>query len=488
MTATSSTRCASPSSSRCHIVAQSAVSLQVRATSTSAKMSMVAPDPNKNFQHILRLLNTNVSGNKKIMFALTEIKGVGRRYSNVVLKKADIDLNKRAGELNSDELERVVTILQSPQNYKIPMWMLNRQKDIVDGKYSHIVSNALDSKYREDSLAARATEEDPQPPWPASLLGSPCAWSAYKDNRSSWKDSRCLEEEGLDDSLCSLYASSMHICSHSPPPFAVTPVRARTKATPIELLLPFASAAAISPIVSNGRGWDVLPSQPWIEIVASKIIDPEKGERGTVMLILLEAVIVGPSSFMPDWPFDGTCCQAKTSYRLRINLETGSVRNTNTLTYRSCKSESGMTPDQRFPACPKSYVPEPPFVAFCDWAARSMQYLTWPVGNAKRESYSSQALFTFRVVYKKASFASAHLALRGHRAKQQSPCSSSPPSLLPSPVLSSSRPRRPSRPTLTRVKLSVIRQDLRSKAPNWSAVAVQSIGHVAAIHAASSTK
>jgi len=29
------------------------------------------------------------------MYALTEIKGVGRRYSNLVCKKADIDLNKR---------------------------------------------------------------------------------------------------------------------------------------------------------------------------------------------------------------------------------------------------------------------------------------------------------------------------------------------------------------------------------------------------------
>ena len=29
------------------------------------------------------------------MYALTEIKGVGRRYSNIVCKKADVDLNKR---------------------------------------------------------------------------------------------------------------------------------------------------------------------------------------------------------------------------------------------------------------------------------------------------------------------------------------------------------------------------------------------------------
>ena len=48
-----------------------------------------------NFQFILRILNTNVDGKQKIMYALTKIKGVGRRYSNLVCKKADVDLNKR---------------------------------------------------------------------------------------------------------------------------------------------------------------------------------------------------------------------------------------------------------------------------------------------------------------------------------------------------------------------------------------------------------
>ncbi|KAJ2289114.1 ribosomal 40S subunit protein S18B, partial [Coemansia sp. RSA 2706] len=67
-----------------------------------------------------RVLNTNVEGNVKVMYALTAIKGVGRRYSNLVLKKADIDLSKRAGELTSDELERIVDIIQNPLQYKIP--------------------------------------------------------------------------------------------------------------------------------------------------------------------------------------------------------------------------------------------------------------------------------------------------------------------------------------------------------------------------------
>jgi len=102
------------------------------------------------FQYIIRLLNTNVDGKQKVMYALTKIKGVGRRYSNLVCKKADVDLGKRAGDLTSEELERIVTILQNPLQYKIPSWFLNRQRDIVDGKDSQVLANGVDSKLRDD--------------------------------------------------------------------------------------------------------------------------------------------------------------------------------------------------------------------------------------------------------------------------------------------------------------------------------------------------
>jgi len=57
-------------------------------------MSLVTGEKS-NFQFILRLLNTNVDGKVKVAYALTKIKGVGRRYSNLVCKKADVDLSKR---------------------------------------------------------------------------------------------------------------------------------------------------------------------------------------------------------------------------------------------------------------------------------------------------------------------------------------------------------------------------------------------------------
>ena len=52
---------------------------------------------NDNFTHILRVLNTNVDGKQKIMYALTAIKGMGRRFSNICCKKAEVDLTKRCG-------------------------------------------------------------------------------------------------------------------------------------------------------------------------------------------------------------------------------------------------------------------------------------------------------------------------------------------------------------------------------------------------------
>ena len=110
-------------------------------------MSLIVGD---DFQHILRVLNTNVDGRAKVMYALTQIRGIGRRFANLVCKGAEIDLGKRAGELSAAELESMMVILAKPEDYKIPVWFLNRQKDFKDGKYSQLSSNAVDTKLRDD--------------------------------------------------------------------------------------------------------------------------------------------------------------------------------------------------------------------------------------------------------------------------------------------------------------------------------------------------
>lgn len=52
---------------------------------------VIGPD----FQHILRILNTNVDGRRKVWVALTAIQGVGRRFAIMLCKKAEVDITKR---------------------------------------------------------------------------------------------------------------------------------------------------------------------------------------------------------------------------------------------------------------------------------------------------------------------------------------------------------------------------------------------------------
>jgi len=111
-------------------------------------MALIVEDAQ--FQLILRVLNTNVSGSQKVQYALTRIRGIGRRFANLVCKKADIDLNKRAGELTEEEIEAIKTIIANPLQFNIPEWFLNNQKDRRDGKYTQVVSNNLDTKIRDN--------------------------------------------------------------------------------------------------------------------------------------------------------------------------------------------------------------------------------------------------------------------------------------------------------------------------------------------------
>ncbi|PSR86084.1 40S ribosomal protein [Actinidia chinensis var. chinensis] len=59
-------------------------------------------------------------------------------------------MNKRAGELSSQELDNLMTIVANPRQFKISDWFLNRKKDYKDGKFYQVISNALDMKLRDD--------------------------------------------------------------------------------------------------------------------------------------------------------------------------------------------------------------------------------------------------------------------------------------------------------------------------------------------------
>lgn len=120
--------------------------------------------------------------------------------------------------MNSDELERLVTIIQNPTQFKIPTWFLNRQKDIVDGKNSQILSNGVDSKLRDDleRLKKIRAHRGLRHYWGLRVRGQHTKTTGEKVFRyfsfspsiflfrSSRKDRRCVQEARLDAFLYSL--------------------------------------------------------------------------------------------------------------------------------------------------------------------------------------------------------------------------------------------------------------------------------------------
>ena len=54
-----------------------------------------------------RIKGVDIPNNKRIEIALTYIYGIGRSLSNKILADANVDINKKTGSLDNDELGRI---------------------------------------------------------------------------------------------------------------------------------------------------------------------------------------------------------------------------------------------------------------------------------------------------------------------------------------------------------------------------------------------
>ena len=97
----------------------------------------------KEFQHIIRIADTDLDGTLKVDYALTKIKGVGVRLAKVIAEKAGVNPENRLGFLSEAEVKRIKDIIENPSKYYVPSWLLNRSKDSETGKTLHIVGSDL---------------------------------------------------------------------------------------------------------------------------------------------------------------------------------------------------------------------------------------------------------------------------------------------------------------------------------------------------------
>ncbi|KKS01638.1 MAG: 30S ribosomal protein S13 [Candidatus Yanofskybacteria bacterium GW2011_GWA2_41_22] len=63
-----------------------------------------------------RILGINIPDNKKILYSLPYLYGIGLSSSKLILRSANIDPDKKASELTTDELNKIQKILE--KSYK----------------------------------------------------------------------------------------------------------------------------------------------------------------------------------------------------------------------------------------------------------------------------------------------------------------------------------------------------------------------------------
>ena len=104
-------------------------------------------DKKKDQFSIIRIMQTDIPGNKRILAGLTYIKGVSWAVSNAMCKILKLDENKKIVELNEKETEQIIAFLKNP---KLPEFLLNRRNDFETGEDSHLIGNDLEMKKEFD--------------------------------------------------------------------------------------------------------------------------------------------------------------------------------------------------------------------------------------------------------------------------------------------------------------------------------------------------
>ncbi len=101
------------------------------------------------FKYIIRIANSDVSGEERLANALTSIRGIGPRISNAIVQKLKLNPNKLAGKLDDKNVVDIENAIMNLNDY-VPDWLLNRQKDYDTGENVHPVSVELKMTHDED--------------------------------------------------------------------------------------------------------------------------------------------------------------------------------------------------------------------------------------------------------------------------------------------------------------------------------------------------
>jgi len=95
------------------------------------------------FNYIIRLKGKDIDGTKKVVPALSELKGIGMNLAHMIINSLKIDPQLHFGSLNDDQVNKIMTACQDLGKLGIPNWALNSRKDLETGTDTHYISSDL---------------------------------------------------------------------------------------------------------------------------------------------------------------------------------------------------------------------------------------------------------------------------------------------------------------------------------------------------------
>ena len=110
------------------------------------------------FKHLVRISRKDVDGNKTIEQALTEIKGVGISLSTTMCRTLDLDSEAQIGYIADEDVLKIEEILENPQKFNIPNWMLNRREDLIESDLDMTLRDDLNRMKKTRSYKGRRHE------------------------------------------------------------------------------------------------------------------------------------------------------------------------------------------------------------------------------------------------------------------------------------------------------------------------------------------
>lgn len=103
----------------------------------------------EDFKFIVRMVNTDLDGEKPLLVGLTSIKGIGLRSAHAIVKLSELDPRAKIGNLDDDSIAKLEDIILGFSD-QVPLWMVNRKKDWESGENLHLVGVDIDLTHRDD--------------------------------------------------------------------------------------------------------------------------------------------------------------------------------------------------------------------------------------------------------------------------------------------------------------------------------------------------